>query len=341
MRLIIIISLVLFIFACANNDKSVNGGDDNVVITLQYPDDPLVEDIVSYKVMVTATDLATPLEKIATITPEIGAADTITGYSTEGADRIFTVYFYNQDGSPLFWGYHTTSVPTDNVMFDISIAQAASGAATRIKIFRDNLPWNSSALDNILSDFGLTLGWGDEQFQIISSSAIDTVTLSVGVDLVIIANDQSQEFYDNYHTSQEKIESFVRNGGVILWEACDLGWARGSIEEAGINLPGGIDMVSGYETRNYVTSSLWKMTEGLDSVITGNYASHEGFINLPDESLVYMIDGRYLPTLACYSYGIGWVIVTGQPLEYSYDHGSDSSTSAILPRIIEHVIGQD
>jgi hypothetical protein len=106
-------------------------------------------------------------------------------------------------------------------------------------------------------------------------------------------------------------------------------------------LPGGAGIVSGYENNNYLTSSLLQLTAGLDSTLLGNYASHEGFENLPPGTLTYTMDSRDFPTLVSFNYGIGWVILSGQPLEYSYDRADSLNCGDLLPRILSYVLGLD
>lgn len=338
----IFICLVLIIAGCAHDNSQMVDEEDRIALTVQFPDDSLVDQIKSYRLSVTALDIVEPIGKSSNIMPSSGSTDTILACAPDGADRVFTIYFSNAQGCVIFWGSGVVNVSEDeNVSLTISVSQAAARSATRVKILRDNLPWNSNALDIILSDIGLSLGNDDDQYQIVSSDAFDTISLFAGEDLVIIANDQGQNFYDKYSESKVKIESFIAEGGTILWEACDLGWAGGSIDLAALELPGGVEIIAGYEDENYITNSLYNITTGLDSILIGSYASHEGFINFPDEALVYTRDSRGLPTLVSFSNGLGWVIITGQPLEYNYQANDVSSPSALLPRIISHVLGYD
>ncbi len=338
---VIIACLLLVIFGCSHDDNQIVDGDDNITLVLQFPDDPLINNIRSYRLTVTALDIVDPAMQTSNISPQAGIADTITVYAPEGNDRTFTIYFRDENDGYIFSGRGSSNVSDTDSLISLSILQTGAQSATRVKILRDNLPWDSDALDMVLSDIGLTLGTEEGQYQVIASDEFDSVSLSAGEDLVIIANDQSQEFYNNYSASQPKIEAFINNGGTIFWEACDLGWARGSIDQSGLDLPGGVEFVSGYEDTNYVASSLYVITSGLDSVLTGNYASHEGFIDLPDGAVVYTRDSRNLPTLVSFAEGNGWVIISGQPLEYNYQPGNASTPGALLPRIIRHVLGYE
>jgi len=50
-----------------------------------------------------------------------------------------------------------------------------AGTATHIKLFRDNLPWSSYAMTNMLESLGFTEGYGPYTYEIIPSSFMDSV----------------------------------------------------------------------------------------------------------------------------------------------------------------------
>jgi len=342
-RLAWVLLLYLAVFGCQKGDNTVDPNyDNNLSITLNLPDDDLLDDVSGAKMIVTGDDIADPVNQTIDWPSDLTPPVVIDAYAPSGSDRRLTLHLLQDDGKAIFWSSYITDVSEESSLsLTMDVSQAAFGSATRIKIFRDNLPWNSEALDNMLADLGIILGTEDNEYEILTSETIDTVVLTAGEDLIIIANDQSQEFYDNYSASQQKIDAFVQNGGTILWEACDLGWANGSIDEAGIVLPGNPHVVAGYDNYNYLTSSLWQITSGMDSVLYGTYASHEGFTNLPSSALEYTADSRGLPTLVSYSHGVGWVVISGQPLEYAYDRIDSLNTGRLLPNIISFLLGID
>lgn len=339
---IFLIMLVMIVSGCANDALLDPSQDDNTFVTINFPDDPLLTTITSISLVVTGGDLVTPFIDDVDVNPTPGGLVVISSRVPMGTDRIFTIQLRNSEEVVLFWAKHTADVPEEGILeFSVTVAQAGYGSASRIKLFRDNLPWDSYAMDNMLAQNGFTLGIGTNQYQIFSSYVMDTVTLVPGVDLVIISNDQNQTFYDNYRAAQTHINEFVYYGGTIFWEACDLGWAEGSIEQAEITLPGGIEISPEYDLTNYITSSQLKLVAGLDSVLDGRYASHEGFTNLSASAVVYTVDSRGLPTLITYGYGVGWVVMTGQPLEYSYDRIDSLNSGHLLPRVVRFLLGLD
>lgn len=340
--LFLIIFLVIIAGGCSDDVLVDSASEDNTFVTVNFPDDPLLTSITSISLVVTGGDLITPFIYDVEVVPVPGDSFVISSNVPVGIGRIFTIQLRNSQGVVLFWAKHIDDVPEESILeFSVTVAQAGYGSASRIKLFRDNLPWDSYAMDNMLAENGFTFGSETNQYQIFSSYVMDTVTLVPGVDLVIISNDQNQTFYDNYRVAQTHINEFIYYGGTIFWEACDLGWAEGSIEAAGITLPGRIEISHDYDLTNYITSSQLQLVAGLDSVLDGTYASHEGFTNLPAGAVVYTVDGRDLPTLVTYGYGVGWVVMTGQPLEYSYDRLDSLNSGYLLPRVVRFLLGLD
>lgn len=216
-----------------------------------------------------------------------------------------------------------------------------AGTATHIKLFRDDLPWDSNAMIVALEEFGFTEGKGAHTYEIIDSTRMDTAPLIPGEDLVIISNDQDQDYYNNYAASQIRFRNFVHTGGSMFFGACDRGWADGSITEAEIILPGNITITDEADRTNFVVQFGFPLVDGLPKTLDGYYASHENFTNLPDGTIVYCQDTTERATLIEFNLGGGWMIVTGQPLEWGYDRRDEYSIGLLLPRVISHFTGRD
>ena len=216
------------------------------------------------------------------------------------------------------------------------------GTADRIKLFRDALPWDSKAILDLFNAIGFVEGTGAGAYEILTSQDMESVELIPGQDLVVVSNDQPQGFYNNYARNQVKFLNFVDNGGTLFWGASDEGWSEGSIVDAGINLPGGVEVNQQYESENLIFDQALPLVSGLPEVLTGNYASHEWFANLPDGTVIYTIgkDSRQ-PTLIEFSWGAGWVIMTGQPLDWGYDRRDEFSMGLLLDRVIAYVLGHE
>ena len=231
------------------------------------------------------------------------------------------------------------SMQTDSVAHPMNVGGSAENAS-HIIIFRDDVPWFPDVPDvlgQMLEVVGFTEGDGPGQYETRTSAEMATSTLVPGEDLVIIQSDQSQTFYGEYAANQVRFMSFVREGGAMLWEACDLGWQGGSISGAGIVLPGAVELEP-YETwYNYVVLPGAPMTEGLPFLLYGEYASHEWIQGLPDGATVYVEDDAGHPTLAEYAHGDGWVIVATQPLEWNFYNGW--TAGHVMPHVVGCVLG--
>lgn len=280
-------------------------------------------------------------------TKTIAAGDTIVIFTltiVPGDNRLFTLHAKNEGGVILFWAKLQANIAEGEIYnFTIELDPAGAGAATHIKLFRDGLPWGSSAMDSMLAREGFTPGPGENQYQIFPSDSFATVSLEVGVDMVIIVSDHNQNFYNNYAASQTKFNDFVYRGSTIFWGACDRGWAGGSILEAGITFPGGVsvDTIHIYDNYNLLYNPDYELVSGLPDTLYGTYASHETFTGYPAGTQIFTVNrSEEKPTLILYNHGMGWVILTGQPLEYCYDRLPEQTTGELLPRIVRFFLGK-
>jgi len=215
----------------------------------------------------------------------------------------------------------------------------AVGTARRIIVLADDItPWDTNAFTTIMNENGYTEGSLNGQYSVIPSSDIATTDFIVGKDLLIIMNDQNQNFYNLLSTNMNKIDTFVKNGGVLLFEVSDRGWNGGELSSAGITaLPGGVTFDYNYDYTNINVNKTSTLMLGLDDSLSGTYASHESFSDLPVGTTVYTTDSNDKPTLIEYKYGLGWIIATGQPLEHGYDRAL--SIGEIYPKLYNYVLG--
>ncbi len=208
----------------------------------------------------------------------------------------------------------------------------------RVKIIQDSLPWNSSSLIAILEYLGFTEGAGNGNYEIVGSDRLLNTDLDPETDLVIVSNDQSQYFYDEFAENQIRFYDFVHEGGVLFWAACDQGSARGFMEDAGIVLPDRVGYHQSIDALNYITDSNLKLIDGLPEVLEHQYASHVGFYDLPENSTIYTENSRGEATLLEFNLGKGWVMISGQPLEHQHQH-AQTEINELLPRILSHLTG--
>jgi len=228
---------------------------------------------------------------------------------------------------------------SDTEVHVVNIGGAEEGAC-HIVVLRDATPWAGEVpgiMDLMLEEMGFSEGPGSGQYEVLGSTDMDTLMLSPGTDLVIVQSDQPQSFYNAYAANQVQFLRFVERGGAIFWEACDQGSNGGSIQAADIVLPGAVDLVPYNTWYNYVTMPGAPIVEGLPSFLYGQYASHAGIDDLPDGAVTYVEDDAGRATLTEFSYGDGWVIMTTQPLEWSFYNNWTSG--AVMPHVVSYVLG--
>ena len=215
----------------------------------------------------------------------------------------------------------------------------AIGTASRILVLADDIqPWDTTAFTDIMAANGYTNGTKNNQYFVVPSNQISVTDMVVGKDLVIIMNDQNQNFYNNLAVNMDKIDTFVKNGGVLLFEVSDRGWNSGQMSTAGItSLPGGVTFNYNFDSKNINVNKDSTLMTGVADVVEGNYASHESFSNLVEGTTVYTTDQNGVATLIEYKYGLGWVIATGQPLEHGYANGN--TMGVIYPKLYNYVLG--
>jgi hypothetical protein len=142
---------------------------------------------------------------------------------------------YGSSGSLLFTAKGS---PDESSEVSITLDYVGVGSADHVVIFQDGLPWDSSALTDMLVLEGVTEGTGTDQHEIITSDSFAAFVLDPSTDLLIIANDQDQDFYNAIATNNDAILAFINAGG--------------SIVDAGITMPGDVTLVLAFEDYNII-----------------------------------------------------------------------------------------
>ncbi len=186
-------------------------------------------------------------------------------------------------------------------------------------------PWNTSSNTDILE----TLKQSDK----IDDYFVTSVADSTGIDfsnfkVILFANDQSTKSYVEYEAIKTALEGYAYNGGVVLFGACDNGWADGLMSDSILN---GVTKVESFEHYNYVADATNPIVTGIYSektaltadMLEGNWCSHVTFdeSTLPQGAKV-ILRGKDsgAPTLVEYPYGQGNVILSGLTWEYAYEY---------------------
>ena len=184
-------------------------------------------------------------------------------------------------------------------------------------VFRDNLPWGSSAVTDILTA-------NAESFTVAGSAQMATLNFSL-FDVIIIESDQVPQFYVNFVASFSKFDSFVTNGGRLEVHAATCGW--NSPCPYTVNLPGGTFTVGQFDSWNDIADPTHPIVAGVPDPFYGNYASHGYFSNLvTGTAIITTAQSNGMPTTIQYSHGTGTITATCCTYEFGYDQGQAAGT---------------
>lgn len=195
----------------------------------------------------------------------------------------------------------------------------------KILLIEDVNPWSSTKHIVMLQ----LLGEVDK----ISSSQVLSTELQQ-YDIVILSNDQISSTYQNYTGFKANLEEYVKNGGFLLFGACDQGWNAGSLITP---LPGEVKKIHVNESNNkiadfnhpIVTGELTNQNSLTDGDLHGNYCSHTSFeeSTLPVHSKIILRDPNGNPTLVEYPLGNGVVMASGLTWEHNLEMANPSTFS--------------
>lgn len=221
-------------------------------------------------------------------------------------DKMDAAFMINASGS-LPNGVEGSEVKPDNYVADVVVENVE--AAHDVLIFKDVDPWKTKSNEVVLQEMGV-------DYSVANSSSMAAMNLS-DYKLIIVASDQPQSFYDRYQANFPKFDAFVRNGGTLVFNAADKGWQSG----AWIKLPGNVTRELYYDRSNDVINPDHPFVSGLPASFSGNYASHDHFIDVPANTTMITRDDKRYQTTIEYNLGNGRVIASGVTLEASYDWG--------------------
>lgn len=195
-----------------------------------------------------------------------------------------------------------------------------------VLLVQDRYPWsennNVALLNKMLAD-GLITGWD------ITTTANFTAMNIAAYNVILIANDQSTATYNQLNALSDSLVQFATAGGVVIYGACDHGWAGGDIS---YSLPEGVTKTNFYSRYNYIVDSdhyivTGSLTDGkplTNNLLYGNYCSHTAFnaATLPEGANVILQDAHGDATLVEYSLGEGHIILSGLTWEFYYTRGA-------------------
>ncbi len=221
---------------------------------------------------------------------------------------------------------------------------AAAFGSADILLIQTNDPWEKSEhyvgnnwYDGITSDTEV-LDALEYTYDIVTWDDISGGRVNIfSYPVVLIVNDQVQEFYDDYAAHITEFENYVASGRTLVFFAAGYGWAGGVLNAdlpGGVewNLGGNVDIASNnvivYSSHPIVTAELSDGVSLTNANLYSNYCSHGWFSSLPAGTNVILresaIEGGQ-PTLIEYAIGNGKVVASTLTWEHnwSYHTGSD------------------
>ena len=195
--------------------------------------------------------------------------------------------------------------------------------AANVLLVQDRYPWgennNAALLNQMLAD-GYITGW-----DLTTTSNFANVDLGA-YNVILIANDQSSATYNQLSYLSDTLVQFATAGGVVIYGACDSGWAGGYIN---YTLPEGVVKKNFYSRYNYIVDGDHLIVSGIltdgksltDNLLNGNYCSHSAFDanTLPEGANVILQDAHGDATLVEYAVGDGHIILSGLTWEFYYN----------------------
>lgn len=195
--------------------------------------------------------------------------------------------------------------------------------AASVLLVQDRYPWgenNNVALLNQMLDDGYITGW-----DITTTSNFASINIGM-YNVILIANDQSTATYNQLNYLNDTLMQFATAGGVVIYGACDHGWAGGDIS---YSLPEGVVKKNFYSRYNYIVDTDHLIVSGIltdgkaltNSLLYGNYCSHTAFeaSSLPAGANVILQDAHGDATLVEYAVGDGHIILSGLTWEFYYN----------------------
>jgi len=189
---------------------------------------------------------------------------------------------------------------------------AGRTASYNVLILKNVDAWGSPTIETTLNAMNIS-------YTVMSGSELKNTTtdeLVKSYDMIIIASDQNQAFYDESGVQMLKLEDYVRAGRTLEIHAANWGWGGGLWTT---RLPKNVTIVQSYSNSDYVVAN--------NTTLTSSYSSHGYLANLPADAEIITVQAPTgvpdytRPSTVVYPMGSGWVSVTGLTIEYSVPRG--------------------
>ncbi len=189
---------------------------------------------------------------------------------------------------------------------------AGRTASYNVLILKNVDAWGSPTIETTLNAMNIS-------YTVMSGSELKNTTtdeLVKSYDMIIIASDQNQAFYDVVGVQMLKLEDYVRAGRTLEIHAANWGWGGGLWTT---RLPKNVTIVQSYSNSDYVVAN--------NTTLTSSYSSHGYLANPPADAEIITVQAPTgvpdytRPSTVVYPMGSGWVSVTGLTIEYSVPRG--------------------
>jgi hypothetical protein len=136
----------------------------------------------------------------------------------------------------------------------------------------------------------------------------------------VIPSVQGSAFYTAWNSNIAWISEYVANGGRLWQSTCNLPFTAPEPL-----IPGWVVSSDDDDDYSNISDPGHRWVQGVPNPIYGTSASHDSYSNLYAGShVVATAQTSGKPVLVDYAYGAGRVLITGQPLEYSWSQGQDA-----------------
>ena len=210
--------------------------------------------------------------------------------------------------------------------FSFSAAQGLTGK--KVLILKNVDAWNSNANEVVLTELGVS-------YDVMTAAQLNSLSASDLIntyDMILIASDQNQQFYNDLGPQMPKLEEFVKAGKVLQIHAANWGWHGGLWTTS---LPGGVSITKSYSNYDYIVKNgTW---------LYSTFSSHGYLVNVPAGGEVVTVQGDGTtpdynrPSTIIYSLGRGRVLATGLTFEFSVKYKGSEWKDFLKKLIIENL----
>lgn len=192
---------------------------------------------------------------------------------------------------------------------------AGDGESSRFLVVRDCEPWYGTANETVLKE-------QDRAYEIIGSDGLSDETLSE-YGAVLLPSTQDADYYETLIAARDRIESFVRDGGVLIAHVTDSGYPCSTVWQESF-LPKDVTHEQEYIDLVTVGADDAELLTGLsgDDLDGWNYSLHGYLTDIPEDATVVtnaLIDGSVIePAYIEYRVGSGRVLASTHTMEWPF-----------------------